>query len=139
MRRRRRGLEELKEPEFMIIPMIDIIFFLLVFFMMSTLHMVQQNVIAVQLPQSAHSQHEPKKNINVTVTAAGAILVDQEEMPLQLLRRRIEMEVERSTETVFILRGDKEVTYQAVILALDEMKGAGAKNIAIATEKKTRD
>lgn len=44
-----------KSPQIMIIPMIDIIFFLLVFFMLSTLYMTDQQTIKINLPQAAHS------------------------------------------------------------------------------------
>lgn len=48
-----RSLRTQRQPRLMIIPMIDIIFFLLVFFMMSTLYMVEQRTIPVNLPQAA--------------------------------------------------------------------------------------
>ena len=58
----------------MIIPMIDIMLFLLVFFMLSTIYMVQTNNFNVNLPQSEGEKHETKSNItSITVTADGEI------------------------------------------------------------------
>lgn len=136
MKYKHRSRMEEKDPEFMIIPMIDIIFFLLVFFMISTLYMVQQNLLPVQLPQASPSHSESKKNINVTVTENGMIRVEEEEIPLNLLRKRLAVEVQRDPESTFVLRGDRKVSYEKVIFVLDEMKHSGIQRIAIATELK---
>ena len=133
-----RSLRLERQPKLMIIPMIDIIFFLLVFFMMSTLYMVEQNLIPVNLPQASARQTEPPRSVAVTVTQDGRILFEQEELPLNLLKRRVEMEMKKQSDLVFILRSDKQVEYGKVIAVLDEMKLAGAQRIAIATEKKAR-
>lgn len=54
-------------PEVMIIPMIDIMFFLLVFFMMGTLYMVQVKTVDVNLPQTAHSDTQLSVSYVVTI------------------------------------------------------------------------
>ena len=74
-----------RQPRLMIIPMIDIIFFLLVFFMLSTLYMVEQKTLPVQLPAAQAAQADMKKQVAVTVTAEGQTYVDEENVPLQLL------------------------------------------------------
>ena len=50
----RRNFHEVREPLVMIIPMIDIMLFLLVFFMLSTMYMVNASTVQVNLPQAAH-------------------------------------------------------------------------------------
>ncbi len=122
----------------MIIPMIDIIFFLLVFFMLSTLYMVEQRVLPVALPQAASSQVDRQKHVPITVTAQGKILIDQEEIPFNLLNRRIQAELARNRETVFLLRADRQVEYGKVVAVLDELKTLGVKRVAVATEAKPR-
>lgn len=122
----------------MIIPMIDIIFFLLVFFMISTLYMVEQHTIPVNLPQAAHVQQDKPKSVNVTVTPEGTILFEQEQIPLDLLEKRVALEVAKDTKQIFILRADKTVDYGKVVSVLDELKAAGAQRISIATELKAR-
>lgn len=54
-----------REPR-LVIPMIDIIFFLLVFFMLNTLYMVEQKVFPVQLPKAEQSESQPAKQVNIT-------------------------------------------------------------------------
>ena len=120
----------------MIIPMIDIIFFLLVFFMMSTLYMVEQKTIPLQLPQATTQQTTHDKSIAVTVLADGKIMFDQEEVPTNLLQRRIQAALKSDINTSFILRSDRKTEYQHIVTVIDELKAAGVKKLSIATERK---
>lgn len=131
-----RSLRVENQPELMIIPMIDIIFFLLVFFMISTLSMVEQHTIPVNLPQASAQKQEIPHNTNITVLENGQILFDQEEIPLPLLAKRVGMELMKQPDNVFILRADKQVEYGKVVTILDELKQAGAHRVSVATEQK---
>ncbi|HEY3424318.1 MAG TPA: biopolymer transporter ExbD [Negativicutes bacterium] len=133
-----RSLHLERKPQLMIIPMIDIIFFLLVFFMMSTLYMVEQRTIPVNLPQAAAAQSDLQKNINITVTAEGKVLVEQEEIPRELLKRRVQAELGRNPEVAFVLRADRQAEYGQVITVLDELKTIGVRKVAVATDAKPR-
>ncbi|HWQ60673.1 MAG TPA: biopolymer transporter ExbD [Negativicutes bacterium] len=133
-----RNLRLERQPRLMIIPMIDIIFFLLVFFMMSTLYMVEQRIIPVNLPQASAPQAELPRTVAVTVTKEGRVLFDQEDIPLELLQRRAAIELHKQSDVVFVLRSDKQAEYGKVVTVLDELKLAGVHRVAIATEKKAR-
>jgi biopolymer transport protein ExbD len=133
-----RSLRIENQPELMIIPMIDIIFFLLVFFMMSTLYMVEQHTIPINLPQAATAQQEMSKNINITVMQDGKVMFDQEEIPLRLLQKRIGVELVKQPENIFIVRADKQAEYGQVVAVLDELKLSGARRVAVATDQKGR-
>ncbi|HWR09207.1 biopolymer transporter ExbD [Sporomusa sp.] len=133
-----RNLRQERQPKLMVIPMIDIIFFLLVFFIMSTLYMVDQQTIPVNLPQAASAQSDKPHSVAVAVTREGRILFDQEEIPLELVKRRVQIEVSKQNDVVFVLRSDKQVEYGKVVAVLDEMKLAGAHRVAIATERKDK-
>lgn len=133
-----RSLRIENQPELMIIPMIDIIFFLLVFFMISTLSMVEQHTIPVNLPQAAVAKQDIPSSINVTVTQDGRTLFEQEDIPPDLIAKRVSMELSKQPDQVFILRGDRQVEYGKVIAVLDELKQAGARRVSVATEQKGR-
>ncbi|MBP2649899.1 MAG: tolR: protein TolR [Firmicutes bacterium] len=127
-----------RSPRLMIIPMIDIIFFLLVFFMMSTLSMVEQQTIPVNLPQAASAQSDKPSSIAVTITQAGRILFDQEDIPLEMVRKRAQIALANQNDILFVIKSDRQTEYGKVVAVLDEMKLAGAARIAIATERKDR-
>lgn len=133
-----RSLRIQNQPELMIIPMIDIIFFLLVFFMISTLSMTELRTIPVNLPQASAVQQDIPRNVTITVTQSGTILFEQEEIPLSLLAKRVSIQLAQQPDNVFILRADKQVDYGKVITVLDELKSAGAHRVSVATEQKGR-
>lgn len=135
---RLRSLRLESQPQLMIIPMIDIIFFLLVFFMMSTLYMAEQHAIPVNLPQAAAAAQDMPRSVNITVLQDGRILLDQEEIPPQLLPGRVGLEMAKQPDSVFVLRADKQAEYGRVITVLDELKLAGARRVAVATEPRAR-
>ena len=131
-----RSLRIENKPQLMIIPMIDIIFFLLVFFMMSTLYMVEQHTLPVNLPQAASVQQDMPRSIPITVVADGRILYEQEEIPLELLSKRVGIAALEQPESVFVLQADKLTSYEKVIAVLDEIKLAGARRVALASDIK---
>lgn len=133
---RLQNLREERQPRLMIIPMIDIIFFLLVFFMMSTLYMVEQKTIPVNLPQASSQQVDREQSLPITVLASGKILFELEEISQGLLHKRAEAAMQRDPNTVFVLRSDEKTEYKYVVEVLDELKIAGVKRLAIATERK---
>lgn len=125
-------LRQEQAPQLMIIPMIDIMFFLLVFFMMSTLYMVEQRTIPVQLPQATAARQDTLPALNLTVLADGRIYLEQDEIAAGQLGKRLQGELAARPDRAFVLRADKAASYDAVITALDALKTAGAQRIALA-------
>lgn len=137
---KRRDFREKKFPSVMIIPMIDIMLFLLVFFMLSTIYMVQTNSFQVNLPQSSNANPETRPNvIAVTVTESGDVLFDKDEIPNQDPAKKIRDALDADAETVFLLRGDKSTRYENVVAVLDVMKKSGVRHVSIAAEVGKRD
>lgn len=131
-----RSMKVQEEPKFMIIPMIDIIFFLLVFFMISTMTMVQQNTFKVGLPQASSAQLDMTQHVNVTVMLDGSVAFNKETMDTEQLVRRTQIELQRNPDLQVILNGDKDVNYGQVIATFDALKQAGVKKLSIAVEKR---
>lgn len=131
-----RSMKVQEEPKLMIIPMIDIIFFLLVFFMISTMTMVQQNAFKVGLPQASSAQLDMNQHANITVMADGNIAFNKESLDKEQLIRRVQIELQRNPDLQVILNGDKDVNYGFVIETFDALKQAGVKKLSIAVEKR---
>ncbi|BEU88384.1 biopolymer transporter ExbD [Selenomonas sp. TAMA-11512] len=133
----RRDMRITKEPLVMIIPMIDIMLFLLVFFMISTIYMVQTNTVQVALPQAAAAKMETRPNIvPITVTQRGDVLFDKDELPNQEIEQKVRDALAADADTVFVLRGDAQADYEDVVHVLDILKRAGTRHVSIATETK---
>ena len=101
-------------PQIMIIPMIDIIFFLLVFFMMSTLYMTSQESIPVNLPAAASAKQDVVKSFQVTVSADGKLYLGKDAMDLPQLKAKLASEA-KTADLVVTLRADKAVDYGTLL------------------------
>ena len=75
---RLRDRRSFRKPEVMIIPMIDIMFFLLVFFMLSTLYMVDLKTIPVNMPKVENAQTQTNVNYLVTLKADGTLYLEDQ-------------------------------------------------------------
>jgi len=121
-------------PQIMIVPMIDIIFFLLVFFMMSTLYMTDQQTIPVNLPVAASARQDVVKSLQVTVAQDGQVYLGTEKMSLAELKQRLLAEAKHADIAV-ALRADKATDYGTFIGVMDEIKTSGIQRISLAAKQ----
>lgn len=120
-----------------IIPLIDIIFFLLATFVMVSLSMVRHKGIAVNLPQAvtSSSQHDEDAAV-ITVDKDGALFFNKEPlMPDELPIRLRTLRQQRVEPKVFI-NGDEKAYFGQAIMVLDEVRRAGITKVAIETKAK---
>ena len=132
---RLQSLDVEKKPKLMIIPMIDIIFFLLVFFMMSMLTMVVQKSINLNLPK-ATARMNLEKTIPIAITSNGQIYVEKEKISHSALKKRMEIEKNRNPDVSIVLRADSKSEHGDFVFVLDQLKSVGIHKIGIATEAK---
>ena len=128
------SLKEDRKPLLMIIPMIDIIFFLLVFFMMSMLTMVTQKTIALNLPKATIAKVDTTKTVPVSITEDGRLFLEQNLVSEEeLARRLVSLKTENEKLTV-VLRGDEKTDYGPVVGVMDVIRRTGIERVSIATE-----
>ena len=127
-------LPQEERPQLMIIPMIDIIFFLLVFFMMSMLSMVVQKSMPLTLPQAESAKVSMTRNIPVTITADGGLYYERDLMSLRDLTTRLTEDAARGEDISVILRGDAAASYGTVVQVMDVVKRLGIEKVYIATD-----
>lgn len=134
MRRRTLGVK--KEPTIMIIPMIDIVFFLLVFFMVGTLYMNTEQQIPLNLPFTSTSTAKSIEPIIITLTTSHKLYIDNREISADNLSQEVQDIVRTTPRQAFVIRASKDVYYNEVIALLDMLKVNGAKYISVATDRK---
>lgn len=134
MRRRILGVK--KEPTIMIIPMIDIVFFLLVFFMVGTLYMNTEQQIPLNLPSTSTSTAKSIEPIIITLTTSHKLYIDNREISADNLSQEVQDIVRTTPRQAFVIRASKDVYYNEVIALLDMLKVNGAKYISVATDRK---
>ena len=117
-----------------IIPLIDIMFFLLAPFVMVSLSMIKNRGIPVHLPAAASATPQ-KRNlfVTVTVTRSGTIYLDKEQVtPERLASQLAEMKRGQSNLQLFI-QGDEQAPLGSVTRVLDEVRLLGITKVAIQT------
>lgn len=129
-----RPLKIEKKPSIMIIPMIDIIFFLLVFFMMSMLSMTARHTLDLDLPRASSAELTAVKSLPVSITRDGTIYVEKEKISPENFLRRIELEKERNPEMTVLLSADARSEHGDFLFVLDKLNAAGIQKISIAAE-----
>ena len=125
-----------KEPTIMIIPMIDIVFFLLVFFMMSTLYMNTEEQIPLNLPKASSSSAKTIEPITISLTATHKMYLNDREIVPAQLGAEIQGIVAKEPQQAFIVRASEDIPYKDVINILDNLKISGARFVSVATERK---
>lgn len=126
----------LEEPEIIVIPMIDVMMFLLFFFMVASLAMVVQNAIPVQLPKAATGKDETAERVTITLKPEGTIYLNTRVTTLDHLEKDLEALHVGAKNTV-TLNADEHVPYGTVVAVMDEARKAGIPGFAFAINRKS--
>lgn len=109
-----RDVRNRKTPPLMIIPMIDIMFFLLVFFMLSTMYMINLKTIPVKLPQAKNAATDTTTTFAVTMKADGSIYLGDAQTDAEALALQAGLEQKKKNFAV-VIRAEKALEYGEVI------------------------
>ena len=113
-------------------PLIDCVFLLLIFFMVTTVF-IHARGLDVDLPRASQAtEQQEKKDINIIVERDGRIEIGGEEVPPGELRARIERAMVENRNDNVIIQGDRDVAQSRVVEVVDAAKGVGVKGIAFA-------
>jgi biopolymer transport protein ExbD len=122
-----------KKARIEIIPMIDVIFFLLVFFMVSSLAMTKVNSIPVALPKTAASPEALKQNVVLTINRKGDLAINHSPVTLDSLGAQLAYEMHDRPQDVVVVNADEGVSYGRVVQAMDRARKIGVRKFALAT------
>ena len=131
---RRRPRKQSLPPQLMLSPMIDMIFLLLVFFIVSTMYMSEIKTIPIRLPVAQNSETVSKSNFAVTVKKDGVLYLEDNKIEMKQLVANAAAESKRDAAFSVIIRADGEANYKTVIKLMDELKGAGVTLFGLATD-----
>ena len=130
---------ELKRTKIEVIPMIDTMFFLLVFFMLTSLSLAKINGLPVNLPQASNATKQAASDLTITIDARANIFVNKEAVTRQNLAAKLVEkaggpQVNMATANV-ILNADGGVPHGVVIQCMDIARGVGIVRFAFATSQ----
>ena len=126
----------LKKARIEIIPMIDTIFFLLVFFMISTLSMSQFKGMPVNLPKAASGQQAPAESAAISIDKDDRIFLDKEPVDKAALGERLRQQLGKNAELLVVINADDGVAHGRVVEVMDIARDANVAKMAIAVKPK---
>jgi len=119
-----------------ILPMIDIIFAILSFFIISSLYLTRIDSIKVNLPKSSTAVREQNKPLIITVDSNEKIYFNSNEISLKNFYSIIRKNTENLQDPKVILRADTSVKHGLIVNLLDELRKIDNLKVGISTEKK---
>jgi biopolymer transport protein ExbD len=122
------------DANFNLTPLIDVVFQLLIFFMLTTSFSSLENRVKINLPTGDFAAAEQTKNITVTITEDNTIYLNGKLINPIRISENISVELKKTPGKIVILEADKNVLHGKVISVMDLLKKGGADKIAIATQ-----
>ena len=118
-----------------IVPMIDVIFAILTFFIISSLFLTRSEGLPVNLPSSTTAQASQPAKVTITVDAQGQISINRQPISLDQLEGSIREKMEPNTDLMVILNADEAVNHGQVVKVMDRVRQIKGIKFAIAAKK----
>ena len=123
-----------KRPRIEILPLIDIVFLLLVFFIYAMLSMAVHRGLHVMLPSSSTARIDKGVALSVKIKADGSIYMEKEKKSLESLRESLREIGESKKEIGVLLFADRTVPYQDLFRVMDQVRIAGITRMSLQAE-----
>lgn len=119
-----------------IIPMIDVMFFLLATFMLASISMQKIDSLPINLPKGQADKIDIRKQITLTIDKENKIFLNKKLVNLNSLNTEIHSLIDEGQSTTIIIAADKNAAHGIVTEAMIKAKEAGAKNFSIIVQSK---
>lgn len=121
-------------PYINIVPMIDVVFAILTFFIMSSLFLSRSEGLPVNLPQAQTAQPQQQTKITVTVDEQGNVFLDRQPIQVEDLATQVKTLIENQ-ERLVVINADERVEYREVIAVMDALRTVEGAQVGIATRR----
>ncbi len=116
-----------------ILPMIDIIFSILAFLIISSLYLTRVETVSVELPKASNSITQNKKFVNISIDKGGNLFINKKRTRLQEMKVKV-INLTNKNKNLVVLNADKNVSHGYVISVLDVLRSIDGLKIAISTK-----
>ena len=125
------------EAEINITPMLDVVFIMLIFFIVTT-SFVKETGVEISRPSSSQAKEVKKGNILVAIKEDGAIWINKQQVDIRAVRSRVEKMHAENPEANAVIIADRGSRTGDLVEVMDQIKSAGVPGISIAAEKGER-
>lgn len=122
-------------PQINIVPMIDVIFAILTFFIMSTLFLGRLEGLSVNLPKAASAKPQESSRATVTLDSQGKLFLNRSPVELNALQEAVRQQVKPGQDLVVVLNADGSVTHDRVVEVMDQVRQVQGAKLAISTRR----
>ncbi len=137
MRRRRNRLNAEQESEINLTPMLDIVFIMLIFFIVTT-SFVKESGIDVNRPTAKTAERKERGNIIISIKANGEVWIDKRAVDIRAVRANVaRLHAENPLGSV-IIAGDRDASIHYLVEVMDQVRLAGVYNASIAAETESK-
>jgi len=130
----KRALRASDESDLDLTPMLDVVFILLIFFIVTT-SFIKETGISVNRPSAATAEKQAKGNILVAIRPNGEIWMDNRHIDVRAVRANVQRLRAQFPESSVIVQSDREAKTDVLIQVMDQIRLAGVSNISIAAAK----
>ena len=124
-----------EEFELNIVPMIDVIFAILTFFIISSLFLTRSESLPVNLPKAVSAEVQERTRIAVTIDATGDIFLNRQAASLETLQANVLDLMDANEESVIVINADEAVNHGRVVAVMDELRVIEGATLGIATQR----
>lgn len=118
-----------------IAPLIDVVFLLLIFFMLSS-HFVNQPGIKITLPSAPGAKLQPGEDIIISITEDSHLYLNEKRVTLRDLPEQLKREITRGERKTVIVKADEKIDLGLAVKVMDLARGATAEKLVISTKLK---
>ncbi|MDH5544103.1 MAG: biopolymer transporter ExbD [Gammaproteobacteria bacterium] len=126
------------KPEISMAPLIDVVFLLLIFFMVTTVFPENRGLV-IEKPETEQSEPLALKKITFVISSSGEIQFQNRVIDLKDVKRLVTEQLAAAPDTAVLLQVDKRAATETFIGVLDACKAGGVKQVGIATNKRNEE
>ena len=121
--------------EINILPMIDVIFSILAFFIISSLFLTRSQGLPVDLPSAQTAEPKQSVQLNITIEPDGKLFLDRQPIELDNLKGALTEKINPDSESVVVINADEKVEHGTVVKVMDRLRQVPGAKMAIAAER----
>ncbi|QSX34926.1 biopolymer transporter ExbD [Shewanella avicenniae] len=115
-------------------PMLDIVFIMLIFFIVTT-SFVKPSGLDYNKPKASQATSKPSANIFIGVSKTGVIMMENRQVDIERVSANVERMLAEAPEAAVLIQADKEAQHGLVVKVMDQVKSAGVDKISVSAGK----